>query len=143
MAFDLKGDVGRRGSFPDLEFEELAGDRAVHQRDAVARAEAEVRKRGRVGRQDRSPPTAAPLHQPVAQPPKKGSGPRERQPLTVRRIRDDQAGGLRRNHVFEVLGIDRDRRHDAGRFRAGPCRFDCLGVEVAGEEAGSGQRTNS
>ena len=79
-----------RGSGPDFDFDETAGDRAVHERDAVRGAEAEMAGGGSVGGDDRRPPAAALLHEPVTDPANERACARPRQPLAVWRIRDDE-----------------------------------------------------
>ena len=100
----------------------------------MAWAEAELRHRRRVSGEDRRPPAAAPLHHPIAQPAKERTGSRQREPLAVRRIGDDQARMLRRPNLFEVSRVDRNRRRHPRSLGTCPRRLDGLRVEVAGEE---------
>ena len=62
----------------DLHFQQSAGDRAVVQRHAIGRTQAELAGRRRVGSKNGCPPAAAVLHQPVAKPFEECCGPRQR-----------------------------------------------------------------
>ena len=134
LVFRLEGRSGWWGGcrpFSEREFEQPAGDRAVHQGDAVHGAKAEVRRRGRVGGEDCGPPTAAPGHQPVAQAAKQRAGTGQRQTFAVRRIRQHQAGSGRGPHLLEMPLFDRDRPGHARRCRAGLRRLHRPRIEVA------------
>ena len=93
-----------------------------------------MHQRGRVGGEDRGPPAAAPLHQPVAEPAEEGAGTRQREPFAVGRIRDDEAGARRRHDILEVSLLDSHRRRHAGGLGTGPRRLHGLRVEIAGEK---------
>jgi hypothetical protein len=123
----------------DLDFEEAAGDRAVHERHAVGGAQAEVSGGRRVGGEDRRPPAAALRHEPIAEPSKEGARARQRQPLPVGRIRDHEPRLPLRPHLLEVPLRDRHRRVHAGRGGAGSSRLDGPRVEVAGGEVAAGR----
>ena len=126
---------GRRTrAFADLDFEQAARDRAVHERNAMRRPQAEVADRWRVGSEDRRPPATALLHEPVANPAKEGGSPRQREPLAVGRIRDHETGRACGPHFFEVMLRDRDATRHPRRLGTRPRRFDGLHIEIAGHE---------
>ena len=115
----------------DLQLEQPAGDRAVHQGHAVRGPQAELAGGGGVGRKERRPPAAALRHEPVAETPEKCSGPGQREPFAVGRIRHDETPARDRLSLLEVFLLDPDERSNASRFGTGLRRFDRLRVEVA------------
>ena len=123
-----------RMSLPDLHFEEPAGDRAVHERHAVRWPQPELAGGRGVGREDRRPPAAALLHEPVAEPAEERARSRQREPLAIRRIRDHETGRCLRPHLLEVMLCDHDARLHARGHRTRPSRLDRAGIEVAGRE---------
>ena len=87
---------------------------------------------GCVGSQNRCAPAWALLHQPVPQPAKQGSGPRQWQPLTVGWIGDNQPPAPLRPHLLEVLHFQDKALGHSGCRSTGPGRFNRSGVEIAG-----------
>ena len=128
-AFDRCGSGG--GAIFDLDLEHPAGDRAVHERDAVRRPQPEMARSGRVGREDRRPPAAAPLHEPVAESTEERARPRQREPLSVGWVRDHESRRTLRPHLLEVPLRDHDALGHARRLGTRPRGLHRLWVEVA------------
>ncbi len=135
--------LGRRRyrlrSLAEFEFDEPAGNRPVGKRNPVSWFEAQLLEGRRIGGQDRRPPAAAPAHEPVAQPAVDRRRPRQRQPLAVGWVGDDQPWLPRRHDRLEMLLFHRDRLGQPGRLGAGAGGGDGPRIEVARQEQAGGR----